>query len=578
MCIAHFYPLKAPHSEINDSPVNTINKIFSRMIGRVAIVTGANCGLGFEVSKRLCAQGHDVILACRNEERGMAAVEKICSEQGNALASYMHLDLADMSSVHKFVTNFHEMGKPLDLLVNNAGVFHATSGARRLTKDNFEATMGINHLGHFLLTHLLLEDLISSAKENGESRIVNVGSSLHDPALKVGRHVLENSFLYSSIFSFFLSLLLNFLFLSFFTPQFSLSFFLYSSIFSFFLSLLLNFLFLSFFTPQFSLSFFLSLLLNFLFLSFFLYSSIFFLYSSIFFLSFFPSQFSFFLSFLLNFHFLSFLLNFHFLSFLLNFHFLSFLLNFHFLSFLLNFHFLSFLLNFHFLSFLLNFHFLSFLLNFHFLSFFPFISSLQLLLSTMLRSESQPIDLDNFFLEKPGTYNGYQAYKNSKLANVLFTYELAERLRKTGVTVNCVCPGFVPETSLGRDAGAVSRFFLNYVLYYFLRYKNIAKTVGEGADAIMDCATSAENKGVTGKFFKDRKEAKSSTESMDETLRQKVWDMSVLYCHLQDKILPPPALAIPKKTRVRISVTPSPEDEETEVDQPKLYNPGKLKA
>lgn len=350
------------------------------MIGRVAIVTGANCGLGFEVSKRLCAQGHDVILACRNEERGMAAVEKICSEQGNALASYMHLDLADMSSVHKFVTNFHEMGKPLDLLVNNAGVFHATSGARRLTKDNFEATMGINHLGHFLLTHLLLEDLISSAKENGESRIVNVGSSLHDPALKVGRH------------------------------------------------------------------------------------------------------------------------------------------------------------------------------------------------------ESQPIDLDNFFLEKPGTYNGYQAYKNSKLANVLFTYELAERLRKTGVTVNCVCPGFVPETSLGRDAGAVSRFFLNYVLYYFLRYKNIAKTVGEGADAIMDCATRAENKEVTGKFFKDRKEAKSSTESMDETLRQKVWDMSVLYCHLQDKILPPPALAIPKKTRVRISVTPSPEEEETEIDQPKLYNPGKLKA
>lgn len=83
---------------------------------------------------------------------------------------------------------------------------------------------------------------------------------------------------------------------------------------------------------------------------------------------------------------------------------------------------------------------------------------------------------------------------------------------------------------------------------------------------------------VTGKFFKDRKEAKSSTESMDETLRQKVWDMSVLYCHLQDKILPPPALAIPKKTRVRISVTPSPEEEETEIDQPKLYNPGKLKA
>lgn len=59
----------------------------------------------------------------------------------------------------------------------------------------------------------------------------------------------------------------------------------------------------------------------------------------------------------------------------------------------------------------------------------------------------------------------------------------------------------MPETSLGRDAGAVSRFFLNYVLYYFLRYKNIAKTVGEGADAIMDCATRAENKGYYIHYF-----------------------------------------------------------------------------
>lgn len=94
----------------------------------------------------------------------------------------------------------------------------------------------------------------------------------------------------------------------------------------------------------------------------------------------------------------------------------------------------------------------------------------------------------------------------------------------------------------------------------------------------MDCATRTENKGETGKFFKNRKEEKSSEESMDETLRKKVWDMSVLYCHLQDRALPPPALTLPKKTRVRISVTPSPEDDDSEGDQPKSFNPGKLKA
>ena len=64
---------------------------------------------------------------------------------------------------------------------------------------------------------------------------------------------------------------------------------------------------------------------------------------------------------------------------------------------------------------------------------------------------------------------------------------------------------------------------------------------------------------------------------MDETLKQKVWDMSVLYCHLEDKVIPPPAMPAPKKTRVRISVTPSPEDEDNEIE-PSKFNPGNLKA
>lgn len=152
------------------------------MTGRVIIVTGANTGIGYAAAQNLCEGGNDVILACRNEEKGKAAVEQILKKHPNALATFMQLDLADMASIRKFVEDFHETGKKLNVLINNAGVYMLQ---KQWTKDNFEMTVGTNHLGPFLLTHLLLDDLKKTASDAGEARIINVTSSLHDKALKI---------------------------------------------------------------------------------------------------------------------------------------------------------------------------------------------------------------------------------------------------------------------------------------------------------------------------------------------------------------------------------------------------------
>jgi len=136
------------------------------MSGKTIIVTGASSGIGFEVARVLCEGGNDVILACRSEERANRSVEKIKKQNPSALATYMHLDLASLESVRKFVDDFHAADKKLTVLVNNAGVFQNMKDTRRqFTKDNFELAMGTNHLGHFLLTTLLLDDLKKSATE-----------------------------------------------------------------------------------------------------------------------------------------------------------------------------------------------------------------------------------------------------------------------------------------------------------------------------------------------------------------------------------------------------------------------------
>ncbi|MFD5816473.1 oxidoreductase [Streptomyces sp. NPDC127038] len=138
--------------------------------GRVAVVTGANSGLGFVTARELARGGARVVLACRSEERGGDAVDRIAAEVPGAEVESARLDLGDLASVREFVDSFSH-GR-LDLLVNNAGVMALPY---RTTADGFETQFGVNHLGHFALTGLLFP-LIASTPG---ARIVTVSSMLH---------------------------------------------------------------------------------------------------------------------------------------------------------------------------------------------------------------------------------------------------------------------------------------------------------------------------------------------------------------------------------------------------------------
>lgn len=140
--------------------------------GKVAIVTGANIGTGFEVSKALASKGAEVIMACRSVEKGESAVEKIKKEFPKSSLKVMDLDLAELSSIKNFSQLFHENYESLDILCNNAGIM-ATPKLK--SKDGFELQLGTNHLGHFALTGLLMDIILRTPK----SRIVNVSSAAH---------------------------------------------------------------------------------------------------------------------------------------------------------------------------------------------------------------------------------------------------------------------------------------------------------------------------------------------------------------------------------------------------------------
>lgn len=141
--------------------------------GRVAIVTGANSGLGFHTALELAAHGADVTLAVRDTVKGQAAADRILAAGVGRSAQVAHLDLADLASIRQFAQSWsaaHPDG--LDLLINNAGVMAIP---RRTTADGFEMQFGTNHLGHFALTGLLLPALVAQPR----SRVVNVASGAH---------------------------------------------------------------------------------------------------------------------------------------------------------------------------------------------------------------------------------------------------------------------------------------------------------------------------------------------------------------------------------------------------------------
>jgi len=135
------------------------------------MVTGANTGIGKETARALAGRGARVFLACRSQASGRAARDEIAEQTGNLELELLTLDLGDLDSVRACAGTFLATGEPLHVLINNAGV----AGARGMTTSGFERAFGINHVGPFLLTDLLLERLRTSAP----ARIVNVSSIAH---------------------------------------------------------------------------------------------------------------------------------------------------------------------------------------------------------------------------------------------------------------------------------------------------------------------------------------------------------------------------------------------------------------
>lgn len=142
------------------------------MQDKIAIVTGANSGIGYETTRALAQHGATVVMACRNMEKAERAAEQIraLNPRGNVVV--MQLDLADLASVHSFTESFKAQYDRLDLLINNAGIMVPPLGR---TEQGFETQFGVNHLGHFALT----ADLIDLLNRTHAARVVTISSTAH---------------------------------------------------------------------------------------------------------------------------------------------------------------------------------------------------------------------------------------------------------------------------------------------------------------------------------------------------------------------------------------------------------------
>jgi NAD(P)-dependent dehydrogenase (short-subunit alcohol dehydrogenase family) len=140
--------------------------------GKIALITGGNRGLGFEIAKVLAANGAEVVLACRNMEKAKSAVAQIRQAHPASKLYTMELDVADLASVRRFATLFNARYSKLDLLIHNAAAIMVPQGK---TRDGFEMHLGTNHLGPFALTGLLLEKLNAA----DAARVVSMASLAH---------------------------------------------------------------------------------------------------------------------------------------------------------------------------------------------------------------------------------------------------------------------------------------------------------------------------------------------------------------------------------------------------------------
>lgn len=160
---------KVRHGLLVQHPVRGVSMAYNLLDGKTAVITGANTGMGLQTAINLAHLKAKVILGCRNSHAGNNAVSRIIRETGNENVTTRPLDLASFDSIKRFADLILQE-KQLDILINNAGVFMLPL---RRTNDSIEMHFGVNYLGHFLLTNLLLEKL----KMAPSARIVNIASS-----------------------------------------------------------------------------------------------------------------------------------------------------------------------------------------------------------------------------------------------------------------------------------------------------------------------------------------------------------------------------------------------------------------
>jgi len=176
------------------------------LTGKTIIVTGANTGLGFEAVKVFARNGANVVMACRSVEKGEMARKQLVRLYPSSIIQFMQLDLADLQSIHNFADTFRKSHAHLDVLLNNAAVKIVPYS---LTHDGFESQMGVNHLGHFALTGILLDVL----KKSPKSRVVNVSSlTYRQGRMDFGNLIFENPKDYSPMKAYGRSKLSNLLF------------------------------------------------------------------------------------------------------------------------------------------------------------------------------------------------------------------------------------------------------------------------------------------------------------------------------------------------------------------------------
>ncbi len=155
------------------------------MQGRVCLVTGASNGIGKAAAISLAKKGASLVLLCRDRDLGEIAMAEISLRSGNEDIDLLLADLGSLRQVREAAGIFLESGRPLHVLVNNAGAIHMD---RSLTEDDIETTFAVNHLGHFLLTNMLLDRM----RESAPARIVNVSSEAHKIGYGDGRMAFDD--------------------------------------------------------------------------------------------------------------------------------------------------------------------------------------------------------------------------------------------------------------------------------------------------------------------------------------------------------------------------------------------------